>query len=163
MQIETSQLRIVALRSQLNFLDIQSVTLAEPLSPIQTYGHLSGWMAQRYGWAFRVRDVLSAPFGVRPVRGFSGRAPVAATEGERLDFFLVEQATPEVLVLTARDRHLDVMTCIACSGRDVSIISSVVTHNAFGRLYMAVVGPVHRVMLRRSLAHLRAQANTRRT
>ena len=56
MQIETSQLRIVAPRSQLNFLDIQSVTLARPLSPIQTYGHLSGWMAQRFGWAFRVRE-----------------------------------------------------------------------------------------------------------
>ncbi|MBW4985800.1 DUF2867 domain-containing protein [Mameliella sp. CS4] len=163
MQIETSQLRIVAPRSQLNFLDIQSVTLAEPLSPIQTYGHLSGWMAQRFGWAFRVRDALSAPFGVRPIRGFSGRKPVAATEGERLDFFLVEKATPDVLVLTGRDRHLDVMTCIACSGRDVSITSSVVTHNAFGRLYMVVVGPMHRVIVRRSLAHMKDQANTRRT
>ncbi len=160
MQIETSQLRIVAPRSQLNFLDIQSVTLARPLTPIQTYGHLSGWMAQRFGWAFRVRDALSAPFGVRPIRGFSGRTPAAATEGEKLDFFLVEQATPEVLVLTERDRHQDVMTCIACSGGHVTITSSVVTHNGFGRLYMAVVGPTHRVIIRRSLARLKDQANT---
>lgn len=93
-QIEISQLRTVTPCDRLDFLDVQSVTLAAPMRPVEVYGVLSGWMAQRRRWAFRLRDALSAPFGMRRIGGFSGRMSKAATEGEKLDVILVEHASP---------------------------------------------------------------------
>lgn len=55
-----------------------------------------------------------------------------------------------MLVLTERDRHLHVMTSITCAGPVVSVASLVVTHSGFGRAYMMVVGPAHRMIVRRA-------------
>ncbi len=74
--------------------------------------------------------------------------------GERLDFFLVERAEPDLLVLTERDRHLDVMTCLSTAGREVAITSSVITHNLYGRAYMVPVGIAHRLIVRTMLRRL---------
>ncbi|MDN5786084.1 DUF2867 domain-containing protein, partial [Pseudorhodobacter sp.] len=67
--------------------------------------------------------------------------------GDKLDFFLVEEISPRLLVLTARDRHLDVMTTIATFDGTLTITSSVITHNNFGRVYMLAVGPAHKVIV----------------
>ncbi len=75
--------------------------------------------------------------------------------GERLDFFLVEHSAPDVLVLTERDRHLDVMICLSISDRVFTITSSVVIHNAFGRFYMVPVGQVHKLIVNRDLKRLK--------
>lgn len=82
--------------------------------------------------------------------------------GERLDFFLVERADPDLLLLTERDRHLDVMTAVSTRRQRLTIISSVITHNLFGRIYMSPVGVAHRIivgaMLRRLARRLDAGA-----
>ena len=75
--------------------------------------------------------------------------------GDYLDFFLVEHSAPEVLVLTERDRHLDVMTCVSMADRVLTITSSVVTHNTFGRLYMLPVGPAHKLIVNNYLKRLK--------
>ena len=104
--------------------------------------------------AFRIRDAISARFGVAPIGGFSGARRDQVAAGDRLDFFLIEEVTPERLMLSARDRHLDVMTCITATptqggptATEVAITSSVVTHNLFGRAYMLPVGPAHRLIV----------------
>ncbi|EPJ88761.1 hypothetical protein CFT9_05161 [Pseudomonas sp. CFT9] len=74
--------------------------------------------------------------------------------GERLDFFLVEDCAPDRLVLTERDRHLDVMICLSIADRVLTITSSVITHNTFGRLYMLPVGPAHKLIVNRYMARL---------
>ena len=63
--------------------------------------------------AFRIRDAVSSAFGVKRIGGFSGKPIEFVSVGQHLDFFLVEHADDECLVLTQRDRHLDVMTCIS--------------------------------------------------
>ncbi len=154
MKIDTARIEVLAPRERLNFFDMQSHEMPRTLTPTEAYEGLTGRMQRRLGWAFALRDALSAPFGVRRSQGVSDRAGRPVSEGERLDFFLVERATPDRLVLTVRDRHLDVMTCLQCEGPLVTVTSSVVTHNAFGRVYMAVVGPAHRVIVRRGLRAL---------
>nr|WP_083825799.1 DUF2867 domain-containing protein [Paracoccus sp. TRP] len=97
---------------------------------------------------FRIRDAVSVRFGVRRIGG-SGREPGDnARVAEKLGSFLVEQSTPDLLVLNERDRHLDVMTCISTQGAELAITSSVVTHNRCGRAYMVVAGPAHRLIVR---------------
>ena len=67
----------------------------------------------------------------------------------------VWRPAPDMLVLTERDRHLDVMICLSISERVFTITSSVVTHNAFGRAYMVPVGQVHKLIVNSDLKRLK--------
>ncbi|WP_376905568.1 DUF2867 domain-containing protein (plasmid) [Agrobacterium radiobacter] len=81
--------------------------------------------------------------------------------GRATRFFLAEHSAPDVLVLTERDRHLDVMLCLSIVNRMLTITSSVVTHNTFGRIYMLPVGPVHKLIVSRDLKCLKQKLDTR--
>lgn len=104
--------------------------------------------------AFRTRDRISALFGVQRIGGFSGKRLESVQAGDRLDFFVVEHSAPDSLVMTNRDRHLDVMICVSTADRLLTVTASVVTHNAFGRLYMVPVGLAHRLIVGRDLRRL---------
>lgn len=104
--------------------------------------------------AFRIRDTISSAFGVKRIGGFSGEAAASVSVGEHLDFFLVEYVDDACLVLTERDRHLDVMTCISVQARTLSVTSSVCVHNLFGRAYMIPVGIAHRWIVRHMFRRL---------
>lgn len=106
--------------------------------------------------AFKIRDAVSARFGVKRIGGFSKVRQTSVSVGDKLDFFVLEYVAPNVLVLTERDTHLDVMTCISVNDTEVAITSSVVVHNTFGRLYMIPVGIAHRVIVRSTLKRLRS-------
>lgn len=136
---------LVAARERLDFLHEGRVGLLRPMTPLQAWAAIMADPLPGMALAFRIRDAISARFGVARIGGFSG-APQLPVVGGRLDFFAVEGMGPDHLTLTARDRHLDVMVCIE-TGEDLVITASVVTHNLFGRAYMAVVGPAHRVIV----------------
>lgn len=145
---------------ELDYYDSRSVMLARTVSPLEAWNIIMARPKPVLRAAFRIRDAISAIFGVRRIGGFSGRPTSEVKTGDHLDFFLVEHVGLDALVLTVRDSHLDVMTCISATGREVTVTSSVVTHNTFGRLYMVPVGPAHRLivngMLRRLRRHLSA-------
>ncbi|NMN76877.1 uncharacterized protein DUF2867 [Pseudomonas sp. KD5] len=105
--------------------------------------------------AFRMRDAISSLFGVRRIGGFSGARRETVHAGEQLDFFLVEHSAPDILVLTERDRHLDVMICLSITDRVFTVTSSVVTHNVFGRIYMLPVGLAHKLIVNSDLGRLK--------
>ncbi len=145
---------LLAPPGRLNYLDRQAVLLTAPITPLEAWNRIRSQPLPLLGLAFRIRDAVSARFGVRRIGGL-GKAPSDSVRaGQRLDFFLVEHAAPDLLVLTERDRHLDVMTCISTRGAALAITSSVVTHNRFGRAYMLVVGPAHRLIVRAMLRRL---------
>jgi len=75
--------------------------------------------------------------------------------GDHLDFILVEGVGPDAVMLTERNRHLDVMTCVSVKGARLTIASSVIVHNWFGRIYMVPVGPAHKLIVRGMLTRLR--------
>lgn len=141
--------------NDLDFLHILTVRSAEPMTALGAWNRITAEPPPGLGLAFRLRDALSAPFGVKRIGGFSGRAREQVQAGDRLDFFLVEQATNTALVLTARDRHLDAMTSVAVSGRDVTVTTSVKIHTLFGRAYMIPVGLAHPMIVRVTMARLK--------
>jgi Protein of unknown function (DUF2867) len=150
-------IHLLAPIADLDFFDSQSAPLSASLTPLQAWNRIMARPLPLLGWAFWLRDAISARFGVRRIGGFSGQPRDRIAVGDRLDFFVVEHVSPEVLTLTERDRHLDVMTCVAVCDGVLSITSSVVTHNLFGRLYMLPVAPAHRWIVRAMLARLTAQ------
>ncbi|MBN9886625.1 DUF2867 domain-containing protein [Salipiger abyssi] len=145
-ELDYHDTRVLALPHPLTAVEAWNLMVAEPLPVMRT--------------AFALRDAISARFGVKRIGGFSGRQAQTVQVGDRLDFFLVEHVSDEALVLTERDRHLDVMTTITTSGACLTVTSSVVTHNLFGRAYMLPVGFAHKVivnaLLRRVAGRLRA-------
>lgn len=148
--------------AELNYYDSRSAPLPRAVSPLEAWNLMMERPNPLLKAAFRIRDAVSAPFGVKRIGGFSGAPRTSVAAGDHLDFFLVEHQAPDLLVLTERDKHLDVMTALSAEGRRLTITSSVVTHNAFGRAYMAPVGPAHKLivggMLRRLKRRLEAEA-----
>ncbi|MGI3166768.1 DUF2867 domain-containing protein [Pseudooceanicola sp. 200-1SW] len=145
---------LVAPARALAYHHVARVTLAREMTPLQAWWAMQARPLPGLALAFRLRDAISARFGVKRIGGFSGDRPTQVAAGDRLDFFLVEEARPDLLVLTERDRHLDVMTCLSTEGRVFTVTSSVKVHNAFGRLYMIPVGLAHRVIVAAMLRRL---------
>ncbi len=105
--------------------------------------------------AFKIRDAIAARFGVKRIGGFSNTPVTHVEVGDKLDFFLIEDITPHRLTLTERDTHLDVMTCVTAQDGRVTITSSVLTHNWFGKVYMWPVAPAHKLIVALTLARLK--------
>lgn len=141
--------------SALDYFDSQTVALPHSITALEAWTILSGQTGPVMRLAFKIRDTISALFGVRRIGGFSGKRRDHVREGDYLDFFLVERIEGNMLVLTARDNHLDVMTCITTGSGSVSITASVMTKNFFGRLYMLPVGPAHRLIVWNLLKRLK--------
>lgn len=149
-----TNIRILEPVSNLSYFDTQSAVLSFEISPLDAWNIMTARAQPLLKAAFRVRDAVSSLFGVKKIGGFSGRKYENVNVGDHLDFFLVEYTDEECLVLTERDRHLDVMTCISTQGTSVTVTSSVRVHNVFGHLYMIPVGIAHRLIVRRMLNRL---------
>lgn len=147
-------IRSLGLPDDLDFFDSQTATLGRAVTPLEAWNIIMSQPMPLIGLAFRARDAISARFGVQRIGGFSGARPDRVEVGGKLAFFDVEESAADALVLTSRDRHLDVMTCISVEGCDVTIASSVRTHNRFGIAYMIPVAPAHRMIVKGMLRRL---------
>ncbi len=134
-------------RRALDYYHRADAELPVALGPLAAWNMMTSERRPLLALAFRIRDSISARFGVKRIGGLEGPARAQVAAGEMLGFFRVEHADDRMLVLTERDRHLDVMTTLLSEGRRLSIISSVITHNADGRVYMLPVGIAHRVIV----------------
>ncbi|WP_227271806.1 DUF2867 domain-containing protein [Roseobacter weihaiensis] len=150
-----SNVRVLEAVETLDYFDSQTVQLARHIAPLDAWNLIMEDPQSMLRLAFRVRDMVSSLFGVKSIGGFSGNPAKAVTVGDHLDFFLVEYVDSDTLVLTERDRHLDVMTCISTDGPSISITSSVRVHNRFGQAYMIPVGIAHKSIVRNMLNQLR--------
>ncbi|RUS64975.1 DUF2867 domain-containing protein [Pseudorhodobacter sp. E13] len=138
---------LVAPAEQLDYHNAQSLTLPRAITALEAWNIAMRNPVPGMAAAMWLRDRISGLFGVTPIIGFSGTQRANVQRGDRLDFFLVEDITDQLLVLTARDRHLDVMTTVTTYDQILTITSSVITHNRFGRAYMLPVGLAHKVIV----------------
>ena len=149
-----SNIQTLAPIAELDFFDRQSVLLAKPVGPLEAWGSIMSRPSPVLNVAFRIRDAISSMFNVKRIGGFSTSFPKTVEVGDMLDFFLVEHVSEDVLSLSERDSHLDVLTCISVVGNELTITSSVKIHNTFGRLYMLPVAPAHKLIVQSFLRRL---------
>jgi hypothetical protein len=147
----------------LDYYHSRSVLLPIEITTLDAWNFMRAKPGLVMRLAFRTRDAISSLFGVKRIGGFSGARREATQAGEKLDFFLVEHSAPDLLVLSVRDRHLDVMICLSITDRVFTITSSVVTYNVFGRLYMLPVGLVHKLLVNRDLERLKRETGAAAT
>jgi hypothetical protein len=93
-----------------------------------------------------LRHLLVAPFGLKT----SGKAE--AIRRETIGLFPILSEAPDRLIAGFNDKHLDfrVVVDVATAGarQQVTATTLVLTHNAFGRVYLAVITPFHRLVVR---------------
>ncbi len=68
----------------------------------------------------------------------------APRPGQRLGIFTLQTLDEDAIVLEDNDRHLRVQLALQWRGDVLEVATVVHTHNAFGRIYMLPVAPVHR-------------------
>jgi hypothetical protein len=93
-----------------------------------------------------LRNLIVAPFGLKT----SGAGEPAT--GGMIGIFPVVSETPDRLVTGFNDSHLDFRVLVdvapAGAGQQVTATTLVRTHNRLGRLYLAVIVPFHRLVVR---------------
>jgi hypothetical protein len=67
--------------------------------------------------------------------------------GQRLGIFTLQSLHDDAIVLEDDDRHLHVQLALQWQGDTLEVATVVHTHNAFGRLYMLPVDPMHRLIV----------------
>jgi Protein of unknown function (DUF2867) len=109
-----------------------------------------------------VRNRAVAIAGLKNLGGVGPTDPAkpanAYQVGDRIGVFTVESIGHDEVVLTASDTHLITRCSVLkrSDGKQSSLVLSSVVHihNTFGHAYMAVVGPVHKLVVRAMLATL---------
>jgi hypothetical protein len=102
----------------------------------------------------RLRNLMVAPFGLkRPL-------PAAPRVADTIGRFPVLSETPHRLVAGFDDKHLDFRVVVdviaAGQGQSVTATTLVLTHNLFGRFYLAIILPFHRLIARAMLRQVAA-------
>jgi hypothetical protein len=106
-------------------------------------------------WALTLmalRDLFVVPFGLKTA------ATARRTSTNRIGMFPVLSETPWRIVAGLNDSHLDfrVVVDVAGSGagRRVTATTVVLTHNLLGRIYLAIILPFHRLIVRAMLRQI---------
>jgi hypothetical protein len=99
-----------------------------------------------------LRDLFVAPFGLKTAQ------TARRSSTNRVGMFPVLSETPRRIVAGLDDRHLDfrVVVDVADSGggRRVTATTLVLTHNLLGRVYLAIILPFHRLIVRSMLRQI---------
>ena len=101
-----------------------------------------------------LRDVIVRPFGLTTSKN------ARHLSGNRVGMFPVISDTPSRIVAGFDDRHLDFRAIVdvagAGRGQRVTATTVVLTHNLFGRTYLTLIAPFHRLVVRSALRRLNA-------
>ena len=110
--------------------------------------------SQTPGWVealMRLRNHVVQPFGLKNLGNIANVPPGEAIPGKRMGLFEVVSSSPHELVLQDNDKHLLVQLSVFKQAHDnlndkLTLSTVVHVHNAMGRIYMAFVGPAHKVI-----------------
>jgi hypothetical protein len=113
-------------------------------------GHQPRWIEG----LMALRHRLVAPFGLKT------SAPTGPGAADTIGIFPIVSDAPDRLVAGFNDSHLDfrVVVEVATSGQSqrVTATTLVRTHNMLGRVYLAIILPFHRLIVRALLRQVAA-------
>lgn len=107
--------------------------------------HQPAWV----GWLTRVRDAVVACFGLKTTGQLAALA--SSERAERVSFFRIYSRSESEIVLGEDDRHLDFRVSVLRGQHDVTVTTVVHCHNLLGRIYLFVIAPFHRLVVKASL------------
>ncbi|HEX2585104.1 MAG TPA: DUF2867 domain-containing protein [Steroidobacteraceae bacterium] len=111
--------------------------------------HQPSWI----GWLTNIRDAIVACFGLKTAKQLSGEA-----SSERIAFFKVYSKSDTEVIVGEDDKHLDFRLSVlrtsgssATLGDQLTVTTVVHCHNLLGRIYLFVIRPFHRQVIKASL------------
>jgi hypothetical protein len=115
------------------------------------FGRAPGWINR----LLRLRNAVVSPFGLKA--GEKSSKPFV----EKAGIFPVLHQAPHRIVLGLDDKHLDFRLLVDVQDigggmQTVTASTLVKTHNRFGRIYLAIVKPFHRMIVPAMLRQLNA-------
>ena len=114
--------------------------------------HQPSWI----GWLTNIRDAVVACFGLKTAKQLSTIS--AEAEGGRIAFFKVYGKSDTEIILGQDDKHLDFRLSVLRTpdssptiGGQLTVSTVVHCHNLLGRIYILVIAPFHRQVVKASL------------
>ncbi|MDQ7071600.1 MAG: DUF2867 domain-containing protein [Rhodobacterales bacterium] len=89
----------------------------------------------------RLRNLLVRPFGLRGVE----------KSDNSIGLFPVVAEDETEIILGFDDSHLDFRIAVFCTAQQVYLATWVHCNNRFGRMYLALIMPFHKLIMRRSI------------
>ena len=115
--------------------------------------------AQQPAWVgklLKIRDAIVAGFGLKTAKHLAALANEA--KAHRVGIFKVYSVSETEIVLGEDDKHLDFRVSVLCSNgptpdssRQLTVSTVVHCHNLLGRLYILIIAPIHRLVVKASL------------
>lgn len=137
------------LRSQLPGADFvhacQEAAPRNGRSALQAYRDMAATVPGWFDGLMALRNRVMRLLGMKDLGSLRGVQQTADPQpGQRLGIFTLQALDEDAIVLEDNDRHLRVQLALQWHGDMLEVATVVHTHNAFGRLYMLPVAPVHR-------------------
>ncbi|WP_434636885.1 DUF2867 domain-containing protein [Klebsiella sp. I138] len=156
--------RIVNLFSSPELADAFAITLpSDAPSDINILAHQVLARPPRwFRWLLACRDLMVKPFGIQSSAQM--RAKLVADGIPHIDFFPVLAVETNELIVGANDSHLDFRIAILTRHRgetqekEVVLASVVHCHNRTGKLYIMLIAPFHRLVVRAMLKRAAARS-----
>lgn len=140
--------------SRVDHLDSFEIFARNPrLSLVEIYAALLGQLPASFKHLLVLRSLLVKPFGIAGVGYRELTAPIDTSRsyvtGERIGRWTLYDQRPDEIIAGADDKHLDFRVSVLRErqtegGVRVVLSTGVMTHNAFGRAYLATILRFHR-------------------
>ncbi len=139
-----------------DFVDAFELTVDHKAGSYAFTKHIMASTPRWVGRLLTLRNALMAPFGLH--------TDDAPSKGEKFGLFPVISSDEARTILGFDDKHLDfriILDAAPLAGSTKLTLSTAVrTHNLFGRAYLAVVMPFHKLIVRTMLARAATLRNT---
>lgn len=150
-----------------DFLDSQVAPLPDPSLGAADLAIMTFFTMPRWVMALlHLRNILMAPFGLKTGEEH-GYAPPTREEIMSRSYtglFAVDAVSEDEVTFGANDRHVDFRVSVMKTRLPegyAAISTWVHPHNVWGKLYLVVVYPFHKLIVWRMLANLRDAAQTK--
>ncbi|HHA2858836.1 TPA: DUF2867 domain-containing protein [Stenotrophomonas maltophilia] len=140
------------LRAQLPGADFvhacQATTCRDGRSALQAYRDMAATIPGWFDGLMSLRNHGMRLLGMKHLGSLRAVQDIAQPRpGQRLGIFTLQSLDDDAIVLEDDDRHLRVQLALQWQGAVLEVATVVHTHNAFGRVYMLPVAPVHRLIV----------------
>lgn len=109
------------------------------------FAHQPAWVAM----LMRVRDAVVTAFGLKTGKHLATLATSARLE--RVGIFKIYSKNETEIVVGEDDLHLDFRVSVLCTDAQLTVSTVVHCHNRLGRIYLLLIAPFHRMVVKASL------------
>lgn len=109
------------------------------------FANQPAWVAM----LMRVRDAIVSAFGLKTGKHLATLA--ASARLERVGIFKIYSKNETEIVVGEDDSHLDFRVSVLCANAELTVSTVVHCHNRLGRIYLLLIAPFHRMVVKASL------------